>query len=454
MKFVGGALNGTHLLEIHEQALRETDSVKIAVAYASGSPRILQDSWQSKIKVTFWCRYDDTGPVTLPILRGFLDHRSPNYVCKLVPDIFHSKVIWWEGYGAYVGSANLTDNAWSGNIEAGIFFTDSELAENGMEAELTDFFHELDSHSYALTDEVFAELAALANTNSDIHKKATEARQKFARNRLIPKKSPLTYLVQMKARERQKNVFLKEWQDTLQILRSIADRISEPSHRPSWVQPDVPKGVQADQFLHAFYYSQVREGTRSLHWTFHDKNSKNPERTLLGAMEWWRNLSSPPHDEDRTIYDWAPYLRQQLAKNVLPQLSADDYVELCSKIHALRDHSLRVKHTTFGSATPLPKMNSEERIQLLARWLYRQRSSKGHSVLDTIHYVLWGGPIVEVPNRIFDAASTEDWRIPHFGISTIGELAGWALPDQFPPRNGRTSKALTALGYDVAIHSE
>jgi hypothetical protein len=171
-------------------------------------------------------------------------------------------------------------------------------------------------------------------------------------------------------------------------------------------------------------------------------------------MQWWSKLSKPPHDEDRTIYEWAPFLRKQMEKGAIAQMSLDNFIELCSRIHALRDHSLRVKHTTFGSPTPLPKMNSEERIQFLARWLREQRSSTGRSVLDTIYYVLWGGPAMEAPSRIFDAASKEHWRIPHFGISTIGELLGWAMPDQFPPRNGRTSKALTALGYDVTIHSE
>jgi hypothetical protein len=68
--------------------------------------------------------------------------------------------------------------------------------------------------------------------------------------------------------------------------------------------------------------------------------------------------------------------------------------------------------------------------------------------------VLWGGPLSDTPSRIFEASSIATWKIPHLGISTIGEIVGWALPDDFPPRNGRTSKALTALGYEVTIHSE
>ena len=46
------------------------------------------------------------------------------------------------------------------------------------------------------------------------------------------------------------------------------------------------------------------------------------------------------------------------------------------------------------------------------------------------------------------------WKIDGLGISALGELVGWALRDRFPPRNGRTSKALKSLGYNVTIHVE
>jgi hypothetical protein len=43
-------------------------------------------------------------------------------------------------------------------------------------------------------------------------------------------------------------------------------------------------------------------------------------------------------------------------------------------------------------------------------------------------------------------------KVHGLGISALGELVGWALPNQFPPRNRRTSNAIRALGYDVTIH--
>jgi hypothetical protein len=69
-------------------------------------------------------------------------------------------------------------------------------------------------------------------------------------------------------------------------------------------------------------------------------------------------------------------------------------------------------------------------------------------------FVLHGGSKTELPDRIFAACFEDVKKIPPMGVSTFGEMVGWAMPDDFPPRNGRTSKALTALGYQVKIHSE
>ncbi|MEA9931476.1 hypothetical protein [Xanthomonas campestris] len=35
--------------------------------------------------------------------------------------------------------------------------------------------------------------------------------------------------------------------------------------------------------------------------------------------------------------------------------------------------------------------------------------------------------------------------------SILGELIGWVNPEEFPPRNRRTSKGLRSLGYDVSV---
>ncbi|WP_426769121.1 hypothetical protein [Enterobacter cloacae complex sp. 375A2] len=53
--------------------------------------------------------------------------------------------------------------------------------------------------------------------------------------------------------------------------------------------------------------------------------------------------------------------------------------------------------------------------------------------------------------RLWNAIRSDDWAIPHVGLSSLGEIVVWARPDEFPPRNMQTSKGLRALGYNVRI---
>ena len=67
-------------------------------------------------------------------------------------------------------------------------------------------------------------------------------------------------------------------------------------------------------------------------------------------------------------------------------------------------------------------------------------------------YVLYGGSDDELPNRIWNATKDPALRISHIGLSAFGEITGWAIPEKYPPRNRRTSKALRSLGFDVRVH--
>lgn len=58
----------------------------------------------------------------------------------------------------------------------------------------------------------------------------------------------------------------------------------------------------------------------------------------------------------------------------------------------------------------------------------------------------------DTPIRLFDAVNNPERYFPRIGVNQLAELVGWARPEHFPPRNGRTSKALKALGYDVRIY--
>ncbi|MDU6532254.1 MAG: hypothetical protein E6525_28395 [Klebsiella grimontii] len=56
-----------------------------------------------------------------------------------------------------------------------------------------------------------------------------------------------------------------------------------------------------------------------------------------------------------------------------------------------------------------------------------------------------------VSARLWNAIRSDDWAIPHVGLSSLGEIVVWTRPDEFPPRHMQTSKGLRALGYNVRI---
>ena len=453
MKLIAGKINNTWLHGILEDSEGQCEEVRAAVAYANGIPKLIDFCFEKNIKLTFWGRYDSSVPVSTAILKRFLDRRSPNQVCKLLPEHFHPKVIWWLDFGAYVGSANLTDNGWYRNAECGVFLTASELDETGLNIELEKFFDWIDMESSPLTQEIFDHLNDFERRCREIQNNKRGHEEQFDQSRRIPRESSLVSYDKRNNDDYHRDAFLSEWSETLQIMRDIGERVARKENRPQWITAHVPKGVQADQFLHAYYYNCVRSNGKHPYRDFYEGNKKDPEAALRKALEWWKSLESPPTREDRTIYKWAPFLEKHLKGERLNNLSFEEFEQICRRIYAMRDHALHVDNATYGLSENESRKDQEFCIHLLANYLWNQKSREGRSVLEVMNHVLWGGGVKDVPLRLWDATRSTRWRLPHLGISSLGEIVGWAMPNDFPPRNGRTSKALTALGYKVRVHS-
>jgi hypothetical protein len=446
----------SHLSALNRRALAACERVDAAVAYVTDERELLAPCKQKGIPLRLWARYDHSLPVRLDILQGFLSARSPNYEIKLVPYIFHPKVIWWRRFGVYIGSANLSDAAWFQNYEAGVFLREEELDDNDFRSTIEDYFESIDAASHPLTSELLQGLKGY-EANSHISAVLAKLRSEFEKHREaagIPKLESISSITKKASHVRQRETFLVEWRETLQVLRNIASRVSQEANRPGWVTEETPTGVQADQFLHAYYYSYVRDGNSYPYHEYYTRHKANPEAALVEAMNWWKGLDAAPSEEDVFINEWAPFLRERLARENLGHLTVEDFARVCTHVHAMREHSRRLDLTKIGVSGDQHPQKTEARCQLYGRWLYEQTNNKGEGPLDVIDYVLYGGPDAQLPDRIFAAIHDADRSLPHFGISSVGEIVGWAKPSIFPPRNGRTSKALTALGFNVRIHSE
>lgn len=176
------------------------------------------------------------------------------------------------------------------------------------------FFRLIDGHASPLTDELYQAIEARHRELNRLDEQDSENKKRFSATTGIKQWSGLVHVAAKTAMEQQKRAFMDEWFSTLQILRDIGVRISADQYRPAWIPKDRPSGAQADQFLHAHYYNRViGSDRRSRYAEMFEMNKDNPEGALQAAMHWWKSLPAPPSKEDRMLFEWAPFLRKELA---------------------------------------------------------------------------------------------------------------------------------------------
>ena len=350
MEFVTAIPNRSRLQEINEEALESTSTthVEAAVAYVESYRQpLLVGCWEAKIPLRLWARYDAGVPVAPPVMRLFLDRKSTDFTLRLIPDYFHAKVIWWHGYGAYIGSANLTPRAWDENREACVFYLENEMAESGLGDELRQFFQDLDPVSHPLSEEIYQEALRFSDHRSEFAKEQNQHEADFAKSRIIPKPLSPHSLNRKPTKDLHRERFLKEWHDALGELRIISERVTSEKYRPTWVPTDVPASLQADRFLHSYYREFVRKGGRSKHHERHEENRNRREAALTAALEWWHGHA--PDEETKSVFqDSGPKVAGLLQAERIIHWKPEDVAELCIHVHSMHDHGARVPSEKMG----------------------------------------------------------------------------------------------------------
>ncbi|NJL50706.1 MAG: phospholipase [Blastochloris sp.] len=446
MQLMMGGINGNYLTNITLNAAAETQEVLAAVAYATEMDILFDWCWNNGIPLKYYGRLDEGVPVKPSILSAFLARKSARFQCRLVQH-HHAKVIWWREYGLYIGSANLTASAWYKNVEAGCFFPEAEITDE-MAEDILELFDVLDRNSTPLTDELLEVMHKRAKQIA----RSEPPSEEFWNSPSFNKWSGLVQTGKKKATDRRREAFLEEWHSTLQQLRDIGNLVSKPENRPSWIDGDAPAGAQGDQFLHAHYYQRTFDGRRALYADHFEQNKQNPDAALADAIKWWRNLPKAPSEEDVMLNSTAPMLREALTAEAIDDMDYEAFREICMGIHSIKDYARRVANKAVGLREDGTTYTIPEKVDALSKRIWGDKSAGGNDVKQLLKFILYGGSEAQLPERLWTAFHDPKWKIEGLGVSALGELVGWALPDRFPPRNGRTSKSLKSLGYDVTVH--
>lgn len=447
MRLILNGINGHYLRDITINHACQIKKVVAAVAYATNDLLLFDWCFKNEIPLVFYGRLDQNIAVNVRILEKFLSKKSPKFTCRLVQH-HHAKVIRWYGVGVYIGSANLTDSAWIKNIEAGCFFFEDEITDE-MSNDIEGLFDRLHEQSTPLSDELFK----LMKERQKIVNKMLLSSPEFWENPFIKKWDGLVYTSPIKAKEKARKKFLEEWYSTLQDIRDIGNIVSQKNNRPSWISEGVPSCVQADQFLHAHYYNRTFDGKTAKFEEYYEKNKDQKETALSEAIKWWRELPEAPTGEDNALNVVAPFIKEALSEKNLENLDLEKFKQIYRFINAGIEFAKRVTNSRINLPSEGNRYPVEVKIDALATKVWNSVSRKGLSTKEVIAFILYGGASETLPERIWLAYDDPKWKIECVGISTLGELTGWALPDLFPPRNGRTSKSLRSLGYDVIVHT-
>lgn len=237
--------------------------------------------------------------------------------------------------------------------------------------------------------------------------------------------------VEKKATNQRKEAFRKEWHETLTDLRKIGEQLA--IYRPVWISENVPIAWQIDQFLHAYYYNRLGDSRGRPFEDYFNKNRSDPSFAVSTELKWWKDTASAPSNEDNNLTVRAPYIRAHLSKEKLLTLSEQEFANVCGNTHATNDHIKKMDLATLGRPD-LHTLSREGRILLYAVWLLKQLNAKDWNVLQLLHYVLYDGNKDDLWERIYTAARDREYSLPHYGLNSVAELAGWARPDIAIPR--------------------
>lgn len=445
MEIIGNALNGRFFGEIIKRADCDAlELIRAAVAYTTQPDPLLELARRRRVPLRLYTLMDGDRFPPLRVLKEFILNTKPSIQLFITRNFFHPKIYWFEGVGAYIGSANLTNNGWNSNLECGVWVDAAEIEERGMAAELEQIFAVVASRC------ILAEPShiKLAESFAGDRKDFAAARRDFEKlvaERLADLPGQDSPIDPSKTGAPMKR-FAHEWESISTILLKLTE-IARKRRGPAWVDASTHPAFIQDQATELWYSTHVRgKGLEEVE-VLHRRNRGRIDDVIEEVFSGWEDLDDPE--------GWASWVNEtprqvqvQLSRANLESLTVDSLTKVVRGCHALRETT---RHLTPGvlGVHGRTEVSREERFDLFAEFLVRTRAPSGKTLGEVLDYVLWGD--AQTPNpahRIWQAVHESAWKFPYIGEHTLGELIGYVRPDKYPPRNNRVRKTLRAMGFE------
>jgi len=360
-------------------------------------------------------------PTQAYALQGLLDRAGVEIRYFTAPS-FHPKLYLFGDRAALVGSANMTDSAlWSNQEVCVLIDSDDPRLQ-----ELSALFNFYWNHARVLTREVLRKyeevMAGYKRMRQDETKMADDVKAKVGHVE-VPN------IGRDEATESKENLFIEDFRKTYQeflsafsIVRRIYERVGKRKASAGLI----PLRLEIDGFV-SFVRETVAKGSA---WK-ETALSSGPEREkyIEALIRKWHETPWAYFEEEVVPENYPRLIRVFGAPETIRSASDEELVDALDTVHAFRELLRFVKGGLDSLHRRFVEVNEGKRLR------------------DCLIYLLYGPHSAEerMANLLFSPA----YKLNMFGQSCVQEMIGWVNREDLPVVNGRTTKVMRYLGFDV-----
>ncbi len=398
--------------------IAKANNINIAVAFLTDTSVLENLSKQGcKVRIVVRLGYP-TSPNSLESLLK-ISNIEPRFYSDRS---FHPKLFIFGSSGALVGSANLTHSAMTTNQEIMVHID----AEDNIFTELVDLFSEYWEESKVLTHQTVEDYKKIYDSfkslSSDASKLEAEVHKKIG-------KVVGTNIRRDKTKQSKENIFIedyrKTYQESVSAFNTIRQAYEEVGKRKI-SESEIPLRLEIDSFI-----SFVRDKhAKKESWKNTPITSGEPQNNKIKELveEW--HQTSWPYFEETIVNETFPRLKAIFAsEKTISEANADEIFQALCTLHSFHD---RLRFYPGGLET------------LKQEFLGKNDIDK---VKDSLAYLVFDN--TEIVERMANLIFNHKYKLNVFGQSNVQELIGWQNKEELPVINGRTTKILRYLGFDV-----
>lgn len=335
---------------------------------------------------------------------------------------FHSKIYIFGDNVALVGSANLTRAAVWTNQEVVVTIPSDDKRFLGLATLFAEYWDdakvltkdELDK--YALNYHKWVKLqkdiedyddGVIKNIGSVVAKNVKRGTKK----------------------ESKENIFLDSYRKTYQEAISafnVIRNVYESVGKRKVPEEKIPLRLEIDSFV-SFVREEHAEGDI---WKTSPVLSGKEQQDKISALvqEW---LKTPwEYFEETIVNEKYPRIRKAFSsKDSIMGISDDDLFDALTVAHSFGD-----RFRFYKGSTPTQKLEFF-------------KNNDGKRIRETLAYLVFGSD--ETVKRLANVIFSSAYKLNEFGQANAQEILGWVGGNDLPVINGRTTKVLKFLGFDV-----